>query len=58
MYLNISMLEGNKCQGGKKQSKIVIDDVVEEGVNISYTVTRERLTEKGACEQNSKGNKI
>ena len=54
MHLNISMLEGNKCLGGKKQSKTVIEDVLEEGVNISYTVAREHLTEKGVCKQIAK----
>lgn len=32
-------------------------NVVEEGVNTPYTMTREGLTEKGACEQSPKGNK-
>lgn len=39
--------------GGKNREQDV-GDVVEEGVNISYTVMTRKLTEKGACEQNSK----
>lgn len=41
----------------KIKQERVISNVVKEGINTSYTVAREGLTENGSSEQSPKGNK-